>query len=204
MKRVVGYTRELVSVIDSSADFEQLKEAGADGVFVDQASEDPRVRSALADCLRSLEAGDLLVVTSSARLSHSVVHFVSTLADLDRRGVLFRSLTEPALSTGADNSTDPAHVVAAIDALRRQLRSLETKAGMTASTNAGRRAGRPTVMTTDRTAIAQELRNQGRSFSQIGRALDVSASAVQRALTQRPELTDSWSPDHPESASPAP
>ena len=187
MTRVVGYTRELFAGTDASSDADQLRRAGATQVFSDAASANPRLRPELAVCLRSLEAGDTLVVSSSARLSHSLGHFVSTMDDLAVAGVRFRSLTEPALATGFGPAEDPAQVWAALRGLQGRLKSLGTRAGMSVAAAEGRHAGRPTVMTDDRIAIAQELRNQGRSFTHIGRVLGVSTSAVQRALTPRPD-----------------
>ncbi|MCR2764979.1 recombinase family protein [Microbacterium sp. zg.B48] len=183
MTRVVGYTRELFADAGATADADELERAGAEPVFADLTSADARTRPELAACLDDLDAGDVLLVTSSARLSHGLHHFISTIADLTARGVGFRSLAEPALSTGAGMVSDPAEVLAALEGLARRLRSVETRAGMRDAAAAGRRAGRPTVMTEDRVAIAQELRAQGRSFTHIGRVIGVSASAVQRALT---------------------
>lgn len=184
MTRVVGYSRELFVGAGVTADVEELEAAGAEHLFVDLAGVDVRKRPELAECLRVLGAGDLLVVTSSARLSHSLTHFVLTTTALASRGVGFRSIAEPALTSGAGQVSDPVEVLSALDGLTRRLRSLETREGMKDAAAEGRRAGRPTVMTQERVAIALELRNQGRSFTQISRALGVSTSAVQRALSQ--------------------
>ena len=184
MTRVVGYTRELFAGAGVAADVEELQAAGAVQVFVDLVGADVRKRSGLAECLRVLEAGDMLVVTSSARLSHSLTHFVLTTTDLASRGVRFRSVAEPALTSGAGQISDPFEVLSALDGLTRRLRSLEIREGMKDAAAEGRRAGRPIVMTQEKAAIALELRNQGRSLTQIGKVLGVSTSAVQRALSQ--------------------
>lgn len=189
MTRLVGYSRELLVGADTSDDVEALKLAGAGGVFVDAATVDPRKRPALAECLGSLETGDVLVVTGSDRLSHALTHFVATVTALGARGVVFRSLTEPALSTDADPPADASQVLAALDGLGRRLRSLQTREGMKAAATEGRRAGRPTVMTEERIGIARELRNHGRSFTHIAEVLGVSTSTVQRALTPPADLT---------------
>jgi len=185
MTRVVGYTRELFARAGVTADVEELEEFGAAQVFVDLVGVDVRKRPELAECLRVLEAGDLLVVTSSARLSHSLPHFVLTTTTLASRGVRFRSIAEPALTSGTGQVSDPVEVLSALDGLTRRLRSLETREGMKDAAAEGRRAGRPIVMTSEKVAIALELRHQGRPFTQIGRALGVSASTVQRTLSQR-------------------
>lgn len=183
MTRLIGYTRELLAGAGTTRDVEELERAGASRVFVDPASVDVRKRPRLEECLLSLGPGDVLVVVSADRLSHALAHFVATVAEFGGRGVVFRSLVEPALSTDPGNRTEPAEVLAALDGLRRRLRSLETREGMKVAAANGRPAGRPTVMTEERVAIARELRNQGRSFTRIAGALGVSPSAVQRALS---------------------
>jgi DNA invertase Pin-like site-specific DNA recombinase len=179
--RLVGYTRELVPGTGTAADFEQLTVAGADHVFADDASRNAQTRSGLHECLESLEAGDTLLVTSAVMLAPTVAQFLTVVSGLANRGVGFRSLIEPALSSGV--MVDPAEMFAALEALKRRLSSLQTRAGMASAAREGRRPGRPTVMTPERIEMAAELRNLGRPVTHIARVLGVSANAVQRALT---------------------
>jgi DNA invertase Pin-like site-specific DNA recombinase len=185
---LVGYTREFFTDAGVSADAAALKEAGAELVFSDVAA-DVRARPELKRCLRSLEPGEVLVVTSAARLSHGVGHFVATTTDLAARGVSVRSLAEPALST-LRQPVPAEEVLAALEGLRRRLVSLSTREGMDAAAAEGRHAGRPSVMTEERVALAEELRRHDRSFAHIARVLGVSASAVQRALSLRSDGSD--------------
>lgn len=180
MTRLVGYTRELLPGAGIAADSEQFTVAGADRVFADDASTDAQTRSGLHECLESLEPGDTLLVTSAVMLAPTVAQFLALVSGLANRGVGFRSLTEPALSSGAP--VDPTEVFAALEALKRRLSSLQTRAGMASAASDGRRPGRPTVMTPERVAMAVELRNLGRPVTHIARVLGVSANAVQRAL----------------------
>jgi len=180
--RLVGYTRELLPGLGTTADVEELASAGAARVFSDDAGADPRARPGLLQCLIDLERGDVLVVTSAARLSHTVPHLVATVADLTGRGVGFRSLAEPALCAGLGERVDPGEVFGALEALRHRLVSVQTRTGMASAAREGRRPGRPTVMTEERIAIAVELRNVGRPITHIARVLGVSPNAVQRAL----------------------
>lgn len=186
MTRIVGYTREFVPGTAVLTDSDELRRAGAVKVFADRVDADRRARPALKLCLRSLEPGDTLVVTSAARLSHGLAHFTSIRTDLTRRGIRFLSLTEPGLSSGG-GPVDPDDVLIALDAFRRRLVSVRTREGMESAAVEGRHAGRPSVMTEERIAIAiaRELRGHDRSYAHIGRVLGVSTGAVQRALTPR-------------------
>lgn len=188
MTRVVGYARAVAPDQDVAADVAGLTDAGAEQVFTDGADADPRQRPGLAECLAALRPGDVLVVLSASHLSHAVTHFVTTVSGLSECGVGFRSLSEQALCTGG--RVDPVEVLAALEALRHRLVSVQTRTGMASAAAAGKRPGRPTVMTPDRVAMALELRNLGRPVTHIARVLGVSANSVQRALAPLPRSTD--------------
>ena len=180
MTKLVGYTRELLPGAGTAEDSEELIAAGADRVFADDASSDAQKRPRIRECLEYLEPGDNLLVTSAVSLAPTVAQFLAVVNGLTNRGVGFRSLTEPALSSGAP--VEPTEVFAALEALKHRLSSLQTRAGMASAASEGRRPGRPTVMTPERVAMAVELRNLGRPVTHIARVLGVSANAVQRAL----------------------
>jgi DNA invertase Pin-like site-specific DNA recombinase len=133
--RVVGYTRAVASDQDAAGDVAALTGAGAAQVFTDEADVNSRERPGLAACLASLRPGDVLVVLSASHLSHAMTHCVTTVSGLNERGVGFRSLSEPALCTGA--RVDPAEVLAALEALRHRLVSVRTRAGMASAAAAG-------------------------------------------------------------------
>lgn len=175
MSRIVGFSRPGDN--EAAAEEAALRAAGADEVFVEH---DPDGEQELASCLQSLRSNDVLVVTRASRLTSTQYRFVRTVAALGARGVGFRSLAEPALSTGAPVSAE--EVFQALEELRSELAGIRTRAGMGAATAEGRRPGRPKVMTEERLAMAIELRAVGRSISHIARVLGVSAGAVRRAL----------------------
>lgn len=180
MSRLVGYSRPWWPGEDVTMDIETLAAAGATATLTDSGVVETPLDDASA--LSSLEAGDTLLVSSAARLGSSLPRVVQTIADLGRRGIGFRSLAEPALCTDA-GVADPAEVFAALEGLRRRLAGLRTRQGMLQAEAAGRRPGRPSVMTPERVAVAEELRRQHRSIAHIARVIGVSPSAVQRALS---------------------
>ena len=180
MSRTLGYVRELHADEDVSAEVTALRRAGASRVYVDR---DAGVWTELTRCLDALTPGDILLVSHAVALAPSVEQFVATTARLQRRGIQFHSLAEPALSTVSDLAAAPGDTLEALDGLRRRLIGLRTREGLSAAAAAGRRPGRPRVMTDERVEVARELRAQKRSFAQIGRALGVSEAAVRRALT---------------------
>lgn len=182
MSRTVGYVRELLPGGGVKEDAAVLRRAGASRVYIDRRDARAGPRNELERCLHSLNKGDTLLIASAVSLSPSVEHFVTTVARFRARGVEICSLAEPALSTTPHTGAMPGDVLDALDAIRRRLIGLRTREGLDAAIAAGRRPGRPRVMTQERIEIARELRTQKRSFAQIGRALGVSESAVRRAL----------------------
>lgn len=179
MTRIVGFSRP--GDDEAAAEEAALRAAGADQVFVER---DTQGGVVLTSCLQSLSSGDVLVVTRASRLTSTQYQFVRTVAALGARGVGFRSLAEPALTTGTP--VVAGEVFQALEELRSEMAGIRTRAGMDAATGEGRRPGRPKVMTEERLAMATELRAVGRSISHIARVLGVSAGAVRRALADVP------------------
>jgi DNA invertase Pin-like site-specific DNA recombinase len=175
--RVVGYSRPLGVDDDLEADAAALRAAGAMVVHLGLGDRKDRV---LRSCLDELSAGDVLVVSRAIRLSPSLTHFVSTMSAMGRRGVAFRSIAEPELSAGSRPIT--TEVYTALESMRSELISIRTRAGMADAAAAGRKLGRPSVMTEEHLAMARELRVHGRSIAHIGQVLGISASTVRRAL----------------------
>jgi DNA invertase Pin-like site-specific DNA recombinase len=190
VSRLVGYTRALAADAPTGLEITELSGAGAAPVFVEDPATNPRTRPRLDECLAFLQPGDVLVVPSASHLSHTVSHFITTVSALSARHVEVRSLAEPALCTGADNARDPAQVLAALEALSSRLRSVRTRAGMESAAAAGKRLGRPTVMTPEKVAMAVELRNLDRPITHIARVLGVSAHSVKRALDPLPHAAN--------------
>ena len=94
---LIGYTR--VSKADGSQSLDlqhdDLRAAGVeqDNIYEDRASGGRDDRPGLAACLKSLRAGDVLVVWKLDRLGRSLAHLVNTVKDLSERDIGLRVLT---------------------------------------------------------------------------------------------------------------
>lgn len=156
--------------------------AGVDRVWTDHASGTVANRPQLAAVLDYTRAGDVLVVRRLDRLGRSVQHLVATVTDLAARGVELRSLSE-----GIDTTSPPGrltfHIFAAVAEFEADLIRGRTVAGLAAARARGRVGGRPSVMTPEKRAAADELmRATGATVTGVARALVVSRSAVYRYL----------------------
>ena len=96
----IGYAR--VSTVEQhlSLQRESLEQAGCERVYEETGSGAKDDRPVLAEVLRTLRAGDVLMVWKLDRLGRSLPHLIRTLEEFGKREVGFRSLTE-----GMDTTT---------------------------------------------------------------------------------------------------
>ena len=107
---LVGYMRVSTDgdrqVLDLQRD--ALLAAGVDErhLFEDRASGSRDDRAGLAKALAFIRAGDCLVVWKLDRLGRSLPHLLTTVTDLKKRGVAFRSLAEQMDTTTPQGELD--------------------------------------------------------------------------------------------------
>lgn len=91
---LIGYVR--VSTNDQNTELQRnaLECAGCERIFEDKISGTKSDRPGLKKLLRTLSAGDTLVVWKLDRLGRSMRHLVILVEELRERGVNFRSLTD--------------------------------------------------------------------------------------------------------------
>lgn len=132
-----------------------------------------------------MQAGDTLVIRALDRVAGEERMAIELIRDLGERGVRIKSLTEPFLDV--DVSTPMGEAIVGIMAVMAQLRVSmiweNTRRGLAHARAQGRVGGRPRVMDADRTDTARRLRDEGKSYAQIGKVLGVSAASVYRSLT---------------------
>ena len=99
MGQHIGYARVSTNDQDLSLQINELKASGCEPIFTDKVSGAKSHRPGLDDCLKTLRAGDTLVVWRLDRLGRSMQHLVSVVTDLKERGIGFRSLRDGAIDT---------------------------------------------------------------------------------------------------------
>ena len=94
--RLLGYARVSTTSQNLDVQLRALTEAGvpAELVFTDKISGTQAERAGLAALMAEAREGDTLVLYSLDRLGRSLVHMVTTIDELIRRGVALRSLTD--------------------------------------------------------------------------------------------------------------
>jgi DNA invertase Pin-like site-specific DNA recombinase len=185
----VGYAR--VSTTDQKADLQDdaLLQAGCDRIFVDQASGASTERPQLAAALDYVRDGDVLVVWRLDRLGRSLRHLVQVVADLEERGVGFKSLNE-SIDTTTPTGRLIFHVFAALAEFERDLIRERTVAGLTAARARGRMGGRKPSLTPKKVQVAQQMYDAGDStVADIAKVLGVSRATIYRHLQGRKSAT---------------
>ena len=153
----IGYQR--VSTTDQSVDLQSdaLTKAGCERIFTDHASGAKADRPGLTEALAFARPGDCLVVWRLDRLGRSLRNLIDVVADLDARGVGFRSLQEN-IDTTTSGGKLVFHVFAALAEFERSLIVERTQAGLKAARARGRSGGRRALLTGKKLELAQRLR----------------------------------------------
>jgi Resolvase, N terminal domain/Helix-turn-helix domain of resolvase len=125
------------------------------------------------------------VVWRLGRLGRSLRHLIELIAELERRQIGFRSLTE-----GIDTTTSSGrlvfHIFGAIAEFERQLIGERTQAGLKAARARGRLGGRPTVITDEKLRVARDMLAGGQhTTQQIADTIGVARATVYRHLDHR-------------------
>jgi DNA invertase Pin-like site-specific DNA recombinase len=91
---LIGYAR--VSTTEQTLHLQQdaLTKAGCSKIFTDTASGAKTERIGLDEALSYVRKGDTLVVWRLDRLGRSLPHLITTMTELEERGIGFKSLTE--------------------------------------------------------------------------------------------------------------
>jgi DNA invertase Pin-like site-specific DNA recombinase len=143
---LIGYA--WVSTHDQTLAFQRdaLTKAGCTKLFTDTASGAKAERKGLDEALAYVRKGDTLVVWRLDRLGRSLPHLITTMTDLEKRGIGFKSLTEN-IDTTTSGGKLIFHIFGALAEFERNLIRERTTAGLMASRARGRTGGRPKALT---------------------------------------------------------
>lgn len=179
---MIGYAR--VSTTDQHLNLQRdaLKAAGCKKIFADRGLSGSAVtRPQLARALKALRPGDTLIVWKLDRLGRSLSHLVETIADLGKRGINFRSLSDP-IDTESAGGRFVLHIMAALAEFERSLIIERTRAGLAAAQRRGIKLGRRRRLDEKKIAQARRLIEGGESRGDVARILRVARSTLYESL----------------------
>lgn len=137
----LGYAR--VSTEDQNLDLQRdaLKAAGCTTIYEEKATgKHLDGRHQLTECLRSLRAGDTLIVWKLDRLGRSILDLIKIVTELQSCNIQFRSLTEQ-IDTSTPTGAFTFHIFSALAELERSRIRERTMAGLSAARARGRKGG---------------------------------------------------------------
>ena len=158
---LIGYARVSKSLgQDPAMQVQALRAAGAERVFVEQASGGRWDRPELHHLLDTLRAGDVLVVWKLDRLSRSLRDLLTLLDRLQALEVGFRSLTEQ-IDTTTPAGRMMLQMLGAFAEFEREMTRERTREGLAAARAEGRIGGRKPKLSADAARRAGALRAGG-------------------------------------------
>lgn len=180
----IGYAR--VSTIDQSLDMQldALKQAGCERIFTEKESGAKDDRKELQHALDVLRSGDVLYVYKLDRLARSTVKLITTLDEIQKKGVEFVSLQDN-IDTNTAAGKALFGMLAVFAEFERNVIVERTKAGLQAARARGRKGGRPK---TDQKKLEKAIKlyeSQTYSLAEIQQLTGVSKPTLYRALSEK-------------------
>lgn len=182
---LVGYARVSTLEQDIALQVDALKKAGCDNIFDDTASGATTERPGLTEALSYVRKGDTLVVWRLDRLGRSLQHLIDVIADLEKRGIGFRSLQE-AIDTTTSGGRLIFQIFGALAEFERNLIRERTQAGLKAARARGRKGGRPKALDAKKVELAYRLYDEKKhTIKEICQMLGISKPSLYAYLEQR-------------------
>ena len=154
----------------------------SDNIFVEKASGSRHDRPVFAEVLAACEKGDTLACWKMDRVGRSVAHLSKLLADLEARGVHFRTI-EDRLDTRGSTGELVLHMLSAVAQFERDLIMERTRAGLAIARKNGKRLGPPIKWQPDMAKQARKLMKTGELTTQeVANVLKVSRRTLFRGL----------------------
>jgi DNA invertase Pin-like site-specific DNA recombinase len=178
----IGYAR--VSTADQHAEnqIEKLEKAGCERIYTETASGGKWDRTELQACLKHLRQGDVLIVWKLDRLSRSLRDLLQILAQVDKGGATFKSLTETIDTTGSCGRLMMS-MLGAFAQFERDMIRERTKLGLARARKEGRVGGGQFVLSKERQAEAIRMVKSGeKTQTEVAKLFDVSKANISRMM----------------------
>ena len=135
---------------------EELRRAGCEKIFVEKRSGAKENRPQLQEALDYMREGDTLIVWKLSRLARSLTQVMTTVKQLEERGINLRALTQK-IDTTTPEGRLFFHINAAFDQFQREIIVENTRAGLKVAREHGRIGGRPKIMSDERMKLIRAM-----------------------------------------------
>lgn len=173
----IGYIR--VSTNDQNTALQRgaLECAGCEQVFEEKMSGTVANRPALKKLLRTLNAGDTLVVWKLDRIGRNVLHALLMFQQLQEKGINFRSITDGVDLKTASGRYNFRNILSAAQ-YESDLNSERTLAGLAIARSKGRIGGRRPKFSDEQWQQMVALIAAGKSWRYVARIYNVGLSTL--------------------------
>jgi len=179
---IVGYARVSTQDQNAGLQVDALEKSGCEQIFQEKITGKLRERPELSQCLRTLRAGDTLVVWKLDRLARSLKDLVEIVQDLNDREISFKSLTE-AIDTTSSGGRLVFHIFGALAEFEHSLIRERTIAGLQAAKARGRKGGRkPSMSDSDIRKAAAMVSDPNITKKEVAEHFRVSRTTLNASL----------------------
>jgi DNA invertase Pin-like site-specific DNA recombinase len=180
----IGYAR--VSTEDQNLEIQThaLKQAACKKIFHEKLSGSHRQRPELTKLLDHLRDGDTVVIWKLDRLARSTRDLLDVADAIAKAGAGLKSISEPWADTTSAAGRMVLTVFAGIAEFERELIIERTGTGRSAAMKRGVRFGRPASLSSDQSALAKRLLDEGKSAKEVAATFGVNRSTIYRATSR--------------------
>jgi DNA invertase Pin-like site-specific DNA recombinase len=179
---IIGYARVSTQDQNPELQVDALKKSGCEQIFQEKKTGKLRERPELSQCLRTLRAGDTLVVWKLDRLARSLKDLVEIVQGLNEREVGFKSLTE-SIDTTSSGGRLVFHIFGALAEFEHSLIRERTIAGLEAARARGRKGGRkPSMSDSDIRKASAMLSDPDITKKEVAEHFGVSRTTLNASL----------------------
>tara|TARA_R110001592_G_C13188405_1_gene751978 strand:- start:2044 stop:2601 length:558 start_codon:yes stop_codon:yes gene_type:complete len=183
---IIGYARVSTADQNTALQIDALTAAGAERIYQESLSGASRDRPELAKCIDTLRSGDTLIVWRLDRLGRSLKDLVAIIAEIEDKGVGFRSITE-AIDTTTAGGKLVFHIFGSLAEFERSMIQERTKAGLAAARARGRKGGRPRALSADQVKKANAMLNDPSiTKTEVAKHFKITRATLNAALGYKP------------------
>ena len=182
---IFGYARVSPGSQDYQSQVDKLRSAGANKTYREKISGARSDRPELRRLIRSLQAGDVMMVTAIDRAARNTRDLLNILDEVSRAEAKFKSLSEPWCDSTSPTGELMITVLAGVATFERHLIQVRTSEGRARAVANGVKLGPKRKLSPAQEQVARDLRLAGKSLSDIAGVLRVSSTTVKRVINGR-------------------
>jgi len=179
-RMIYGYARVSSNGQDLAQQLAQLDEAGCTKVYREKISGGTAERPQLKRAIGALDAGDVLMVTSTDRLARNTRDLLNILHAVKEAGAGFRSIAEPMVDTTSQFADVIIAVLGVAASYERHRITERTAAGRVQAKARGVKFGRRAALTPHQQAEALRRLAAGDTQRTVAALLGVDQATISR------------------------